>query len=346
MQTLFLFLVILAFCVSQKPFVSAAIQDSDLPTVPPSDHLEKMDAVQAYIEDLKNLSDFQSGEWPESNAIYLSRDKEPLFFKYAALNSSKYQELCTEIKTLKILNALDDANFPPMVGFFYFPFMKNQDEVAFTALVLVLDPFTNKGAFQSLKDFLNNLINISPGDIPSIVLELTAQIHQLHNLGIVHCDIKLENIAIAASNTPKIIDFGMAHLTDARPGFRAFSEDHVIGTVPYTAPEMFHAQPKCPKVDWYSLGITIFYIYEAVMGKRLARNYVTPPCQDDVSFWKAEGKNERQFILEVTTNKDDKSFAEMVAGLLEVNPEKRWGYAEMIGCKFLKGAYEKSLPRK
>lgn len=85
----------------------------------------------------------------------------------------------------------------------------------------------------------------------------------MHNVGIAHMDLKLENIIIdLSSNLVKIIDFGESrifhdstHITDV------IYDKGVHGTVPYMPPEEFLSPQYDPsKCDIWSLGIILYYI--------------------------------------------------------------------------------------
>ena len=75
-------------------------------------------------------------------------------------------------------------------------------------------------------------------------------VHALHILEpklIVHGDIKSENVLLAADGEPRLSDFGLASLRDARSGSstsRAASKENVAGTYHYKAPEMYGTRTK------------------------------------------------------------------------------------------------------
>jgi eukaryotic-like serine/threonine-protein kinase len=84
-----------------------------------------------------------------------------------------------------------------------------------------------------------------------------------HELGVVHRDVKPNNILLADVRTVKLTDFGLAktlqHGASAltRPG-------QVVGTPMYLAPERSEGRPATPAADLYSLGIVLF---EMLVGK-------------------------------------------------------------------------------
>lgn len=68
----------------------------------------------------------------------------------------------------------------------------------------------------------------------------------MHSIGVVHCDIKLENIMLCKNGTPKIIDFGLANR-------------QCIGSISYTAPEIFGETIRStPKRDVWAFAVCIF----------------------------------------------------------------------------------------
>ncbi len=77
-----------------------------------------------------------------------------------------------------------------------------------------------------------------------------------HELGVVHRDIKPGNVMMDAGGGVKLMDFGIAHLE----GVSGDSTQLVLGTVKYTAPELFDGRPPSVQSDLYSLGMTLYRI--------------------------------------------------------------------------------------
>jgi Tol biopolymer transport system component len=89
-----------------------------------------------------------------------------------------------------------------------------------------------------------------------------------HADGIVHRDLKPDNIMIARGGYPKILDFGIAKLTE-----RAASNEHltgetapemILGTAAYMSPEQATGRPVDPRSDVFSFGCVMF---ESLTGK-------------------------------------------------------------------------------
>ena len=90
-----------------------------------------------------------------------------------------------------------------------------------------------------------------------------------HAAGIVHRDIKPGNIMITPQDGVKVLDFGIARLSD---GVSLTQTASVLGTAPYMSPEQAMGQPADARSDIYSLGCVL---YEMLTGK--------PPFLADVA---------------------------------------------------------------
>ncbi|XP_058019906.1 ribosomal protein S6 kinase-related protein isoform X3 [Ahaetulla prasina] len=94
---------------------------------------------------------------------------------------------------------------------------------------------------------------LAEGAIRLFATELVLVLAYLHNQGIVHRDIKMENILLDEQGHLKLADFGLSrHLPWGR---RAFT---ICGTLQYMAPEVLSGGPYAHAADWWSLGVLLF----------------------------------------------------------------------------------------
>lgn len=93
-----------------------------------------------------------------------------------------------------------------------------------------------------------------------LMKQLSSALQEAHNNGIIHRDIKSQNVLIKADGTVKLSDFGIALANDA---MQITSKDAVLGSVHYLAPECAKGHLANIQSDIYSLGIVF---YEILMG--------------------------------------------------------------------------------
>jgi serine/threonine-protein kinase len=92
-------------------------------------------------------------------------------------------------------------------------------------------------------------------------LEILEGLEYAHSLGVLHRDLKPDNIMVGPKGEVKITDFGIAHVLGS---VRQTREQSLVGTLSYICPELISSKEISARSDIYSLGILLF---EIISGK-------------------------------------------------------------------------------
>jgi eukaryotic-like serine/threonine-protein kinase len=120
---------------------------------------------------------------------------------------------------------------------------------------------------------LRDQMSRGPLPIPkalNIATQVSAALASAHALGIVHRDIKPENIMLRPDGYVKVLDFGLAKLTEVIPGPKELSTNlltetgTLMGTVKYMSPEQLRETKVDERSDIWSLGVVL---HEMLTGK-------------------------------------------------------------------------------
>ena len=87
--------------------------------------------------------------------------------------------------------------------------------------------------------------------------QLISGIKYLRDLRISHRDLKLENLLLDERNRLKIIDFGSVKVAGLDEITSLQKQQHILGTMQYTAPEYFLGESGSSVSDLFSLGVTL-----------------------------------------------------------------------------------------
>src|SRR2546429_312865 len=127
---------------------------------------------------------------------------------------------------------------------------------------------------ETLRQRLKNA-PVKLGEVLDVATQIASALSAAHAAGIVHRDIKPENIMLRRDGIVKVLDFGLAKLTERLPpdsvdaeaatkGLVQTESGVVLGTVAYMSPEQARGLAADARTDFFSLGVVI---YELVAGR-------------------------------------------------------------------------------
>ena len=112
----------------------------------------------------------------------------------------------------------------------------------------------------TLKMYMQSKGPLPPKECVHFVTQIARALSHAHSKGIVHRDIKPQNIMICLDGSIKVTDFGIAYLES----MQAEERNTTVGSVHYVSPEQAKGQPVDARTDIYSLGVVM---YEMLTGR-------------------------------------------------------------------------------
>src|SRR5579884_308798 len=132
----------------------------------------------------------------------------------------------------------------------------------------------------SLKERIDARAPLPAAEAVEVTIRLAEALAYGHRHGVVHCDVKPQNVLFDADGEPKLVDFGISQTMAATAAFTST----VSGTAGYVAPEQLEGLPLDGRADVYSLGTVLYQTltgrlpFEAPNVTALAtRRLVAPP---------------------------------------------------------------------
>ena len=135
-----------------------------------------------------------------------------------------------------------------------------------SAIVQVYDILEEEGSEYIVMEYvegttLRDQVRQGPMDVRAVVelaRELAAGLDTAHRQGIIHRDLKTENVLISTSGGPKILDFGIAkRLLDSEEEGSLRADTSVVGTCRARSRAPARGEPLDPSTDLFALGVLL-----------------------------------------------------------------------------------------
>ncbi|KAG2364175.1 kinase-like domain-containing protein [Suillus spraguei] len=203
-------------------------------------------------------------------------------------------------------------------------------------------------SFQT-KDYICFAMDLMAGDLRTCMtcystycsqhaVRWTAQIalgiNALHEIGIIHRDIKPDNILIDVRENVRITDFGLSYLHKGPLERQWGYTDDAVGTTHYMAPEILHNKINLGSmkygtlVDWWALGCVIYELF-------LSKHEPLFATEDAISLYVSWCYNSGKRSKEYPAFRDfPENIGNLISGLLEPIPMSRYGFYDVVDHEF------------
>jgi eukaryotic-like serine/threonine-protein kinase len=123
----------------------------------------------------------------------------------------------------------------------------------------------------SLRSVLRHRGRLLAAEAVAVLAPAAGGLAAAHDAGLVHRDVKPENLLLGVDGTVRVTDFGLARA--AASATSTFGTDVLVGSPHYLSPEAVRGEPLDPRADVYALGVVL---YEVLTGR--------PPYEADSPF--------------------------------------------------------------
>ena len=229
----------------------------------------------------KVLSKIGEGATSITYKVFDARNKKIMckkIIKVLSKAESSFKVMQNSIKEFEVLWMLDHPCICRAIGI-------NTSET-------VNDPnikqeMTTIAIFLEFEEYsITDILNIMNNTLKTkIIIEIAHAMNYIHKKGLIHRDIKIDNIRLNSIFEAKIIDFGFVRIHEALDKNYSFFQSSMtkgVGTFDFMSPEMLNKEDYDYKTDVYSFGLVLYFIFIGSLPKqklkdKMAGNPIKPP---------------------------------------------------------------------
>ena len=204
----------------------------------------KVDTKRTTIKDLQNIM---------KEYEILTQIHHPCICECIAMNPSEKVETITKEDDIKYEDEEEEE--------------EKHEEVAITtfAIYLKYHPFNLRECLD--QSFMTNTLKVK------IAVEIAFAMSYIHQKGMIHRDLKLENVMLNYIFEAQLIDFGFAHVCNLSQSGESLTTG--VGTLAYMSPEMLNEEKYDCKTDVYSFGVLLFVLFTKHFPKQNHKDKLT-----------------------------------------------------------------------
>ncbi len=184
---------------------------------------------------------------------------------------------------------------------------------------------------ETLKEYINKKGKLSEEEAINLTIQICDALSHAHKNGVIHRDIKPQNIILNKERKAKVADFGIARAVSSDTFTK--TED-IYGSVRYFSPEQASGENVDQRTDMYSLGIVMF---EMLSGQ-------LPYKGESPIEWALKHINEEPISIKKVLPEIDDDLADIVMKTLAKDPDDRFENIEELNYHLKK--YKQGMPIK